>query len=191
MSRETLTIDVVSDVVCPWCYLGWRKLKLALDSRPGVDPQIQQLTDEFRRDYRAVQVEIGSERFDEQLAGGVVDEEGQVQSFIRHFLPFLLLAIALLPGGGVVEKATLARDGRGYCVRTGSRAGDLDQSQGGAANFGGRGGKQQTLAGKQLKSDKEKVQTTGNRDRRKNREDVDRDEEGKADGHSAFLDCLG
>jgi hypothetical protein len=26
---------------------------------PGVDPQIQQLCDEFRRDYRAVQKEIG------------------------------------------------------------------------------------------------------------------------------------
>src|SRR5437773_6417959 len=26
---------------------------------PGVDPQVQQLTDEFRRDYRAVQAEIG------------------------------------------------------------------------------------------------------------------------------------
>jgi hypothetical protein len=42
-----------------------------------------------------------------------------------------------------------------------------------------------------MESEKEKVQTAGNRDRRKNREVVDRDEEGKADGHSAFLDCLG
>ncbi len=27
---ETLTIDVVSDVVCPWCYLGEKRLELAL-----------------------------------------------------------------------------------------------------------------------------------------------------------------
>jgi predicted DsbA family dithiol-disulfide isomerase len=27
----TLTIDVVSDVVCPWCYIGKRKLEAALD----------------------------------------------------------------------------------------------------------------------------------------------------------------
>jgi len=28
--RETLTIDVVSDVVCPWCYLGKKRLERAL-----------------------------------------------------------------------------------------------------------------------------------------------------------------
>src|SRR5208337_3727787 len=139
----------------------------------------------------AMQVDIGSERFDEQLAGGVVDEERQVQSFICNPLPFLLLAIALLPCGGAVEKARLAGDGRGYGVGTTSRAGDLDQSQGGAANLGGRSGKQQALAGKQVKPGKEKVQATGNRDQGKNREEVDRDEEGKADSHGAFLDCLG
>lgn len=29
---QTLDIDIVSDVVCPWCYLGQRRLKLALDA---------------------------------------------------------------------------------------------------------------------------------------------------------------
>ena len=29
MSDETLTIDVVSDVVCPWCYLGEKRLEAA------------------------------------------------------------------------------------------------------------------------------------------------------------------
>ncbi len=33
---DALTIDVVSDVVCPWCYLGEKRLDLALadESRP-------------------------------------------------------------------------------------------------------------------------------------------------------------
>lgn len=31
-----LTIDVVSDVVCPWCYLGRRRLSLALDTVPDI-----------------------------------------------------------------------------------------------------------------------------------------------------------
>src|SRR4051812_15962533 len=31
---------------------------MASQSVPGVDPQVQQATDEFRRDYRAVQAEI-------------------------------------------------------------------------------------------------------------------------------------
>ena len=30
MSEALLTIDVVSDVVCPWCYIGKRKLEAAL-----------------------------------------------------------------------------------------------------------------------------------------------------------------
>ena len=30
-----LTIDVVSDVVCPWCYVGKRRLEQALALRPG------------------------------------------------------------------------------------------------------------------------------------------------------------
>jgi predicted DsbA family dithiol-disulfide isomerase len=37
MSHESdaLTIDVVSDVVCPWCYLGKKRLERALANEPG------------------------------------------------------------------------------------------------------------------------------------------------------------
>jgi predicted DsbA family dithiol-disulfide isomerase len=31
---QTLTIDVVSDVVCPWCYLGEKRLEAALAEEP-------------------------------------------------------------------------------------------------------------------------------------------------------------
>ena len=31
---EPLTIDIVSDVVCPWCYLGEKRLKAALAAAP-------------------------------------------------------------------------------------------------------------------------------------------------------------
>jgi predicted DsbA family dithiol-disulfide isomerase len=34
---ETLTIDVVSDVVCPWCYLGKRRFARAVELVPDVD----------------------------------------------------------------------------------------------------------------------------------------------------------
>jgi len=30
VTANTLTIDIVSDIVCPWCYIGKRKLELAL-----------------------------------------------------------------------------------------------------------------------------------------------------------------
>ena len=32
-----MIVDVVADVVCPWCYLGWRRLKSAIALRPDVD----------------------------------------------------------------------------------------------------------------------------------------------------------
>jgi predicted DsbA family dithiol-disulfide isomerase len=32
---ETLIIDVVSDVVCPWCYLGEKRLEVALADEPS------------------------------------------------------------------------------------------------------------------------------------------------------------
>ncbi len=34
-AEQALTIDVVSDVVCPWCYLGKRRLALALGEADG------------------------------------------------------------------------------------------------------------------------------------------------------------
>jgi predicted DsbA family dithiol-disulfide isomerase len=37
-SREAIVIDVVSDVVCPWCYIGKRKLEVALGELAVQDP---------------------------------------------------------------------------------------------------------------------------------------------------------
>ncbi len=42
---KTLTIDVVSDVVCPWCYVGKRRLERALAllsvRHPDVEPEVR------------------------------------------------------------------------------------------------------------------------------------------------------
>ncbi len=35
-----MQIDFVADVVCPWCYLGWERLKKALALRPDVRAQV-------------------------------------------------------------------------------------------------------------------------------------------------------
>ena len=35
-----LVIDVVADVVCPWCYLGWRRLKTAAAMRPDLSIEL-------------------------------------------------------------------------------------------------------------------------------------------------------
>jgi predicted DsbA family dithiol-disulfide isomerase len=37
---KRVVIDVISDVVCPWCYLGKRRLEAALKLRPDVEAEI-------------------------------------------------------------------------------------------------------------------------------------------------------
>ncbi len=39
--NEPLTIDVVSDIVCPWCYIGKRRLERALALRPDVPVEVR------------------------------------------------------------------------------------------------------------------------------------------------------
>jgi len=41
--KVSLSIDIVSDVVCPWCYLGKRRLERALAQRPDVQATIRWL----------------------------------------------------------------------------------------------------------------------------------------------------
>jgi predicted DsbA family dithiol-disulfide isomerase len=36
----TMRIDIFSDTVCPWCYLGKRRFELALAARPQYEPQV-------------------------------------------------------------------------------------------------------------------------------------------------------
>lgn len=40
MSANTVSVDVISDVVCPWCYIGQKRLDKAIASLPGVDVDI-------------------------------------------------------------------------------------------------------------------------------------------------------
>ncbi|MGD0503132.1 MAG: DsbA family oxidoreductase [Steroidobacteraceae bacterium] len=35
-----LRVDIFSDTICPWCYLGKRRFELALAARPQYEPQI-------------------------------------------------------------------------------------------------------------------------------------------------------
>ena len=37
---KPVTIDLVADVVCPYCYLGWKRLRQALSRRPAVAAQL-------------------------------------------------------------------------------------------------------------------------------------------------------
>ena len=40
MANQPVRIDVVSDVVCPWCFIGKHRLEKALALRPGVAVEV-------------------------------------------------------------------------------------------------------------------------------------------------------
>lgn len=40
-NSQPIVIDVVSDVMCPWCYIGKRRLEAALKQRPDLDVVVQ------------------------------------------------------------------------------------------------------------------------------------------------------
>jgi predicted DsbA family dithiol-disulfide isomerase len=49
-TKKKLKIDVYTDVICPWCWLGKRRLEKALEAVPGVEPDIHYLPYELRPD---------------------------------------------------------------------------------------------------------------------------------------------
>jgi predicted DsbA family dithiol-disulfide isomerase len=40
-ANEPIEIDVISDVMCPWCYIGKRRLEKALTMLPGIEVDIR------------------------------------------------------------------------------------------------------------------------------------------------------
>ena len=40
MNQNTIKIDVVSDVACPWCYVGKRRLEAALEQWKGAPVEV-------------------------------------------------------------------------------------------------------------------------------------------------------
>ena len=39
-SPESLRIEIFADVICPWCYIGKKRLDAALAQRPHITPRI-------------------------------------------------------------------------------------------------------------------------------------------------------
>ena len=39
--RPSITIDVISDVACPWCFLGMKRLEHAVELASDVDVQVR------------------------------------------------------------------------------------------------------------------------------------------------------
>jgi predicted DsbA family dithiol-disulfide isomerase len=55
-----LTIDVYSDLVCPWCFLGKRRLETALRARPGLEVAVRWRPFELNPGLAADGVERGA-----------------------------------------------------------------------------------------------------------------------------------
>jgi predicted DsbA family dithiol-disulfide isomerase len=76
---KTLTIDVVSDVVCPWCYIGKRRLERALAllavQYPDVDPQVRWHTFQLNPDIPPEGMSRADYVFGKFGAGGVAKYE--------------------------------------------------------------------------------------------------------------------
>lgn len=76
-TASPLQIQIVSDVVCPWCYIGKRRLDRALAERPGLDVEVTWLPFQLSpdmpregRDRREHYASIfGEERAEAILAG--------------------------------------------------------------------------------------------------------------------------
>ncbi len=77
MSKDTLTIDIVSDVVCPWCVVGYKRLQQALaqfpdleveltwhpfELNPGMPEEGQDLTEHIAEKYGSTSAESASNR---------------------------------------------------------------------------------------------------------------------------------
>lgn len=41
MANQSVTVDVVSDVVCPWCFIGQKRLDKAIESLPDIDVHVR------------------------------------------------------------------------------------------------------------------------------------------------------
>ena len=85
-ARPQIRLDVVVDTVCPWCWIGKRRLERALASRPEIDFQIGYRPYELNPDLPAEGVDrkayyaarFGSGDRARQLAQNVVDAGREV-----------------------------------------------------------------------------------------------------------------
>jgi predicted DsbA family dithiol-disulfide isomerase len=41
MARQSISVDVVSDVVCPWCFIGQKRLDKAIEALPDIDVHVR------------------------------------------------------------------------------------------------------------------------------------------------------
>jgi len=139
--RDRLTVDVVSDIVCPWCFIGKRRLERAavilgnaIDIRWHpfqLNPRIP-VEGVSRREYRIGK--FGSWEYSQQLDARVAENGRAVGIEFRHdlmartpnsFHGHVLLAAALRQGGVELQNRVAERLFLGYFTK-GEDVGDAD-----------------------------------------------------------------
>ena len=40
MKRKKLRIEIFADIICPWCYIGKKRLEKALQDRPQIEVEL-------------------------------------------------------------------------------------------------------------------------------------------------------
>lgn len=73
---QTIRVDIISDIVCPWCFIGWRQLERALDLaglegdirwhpfelNPAMAPEGEDIGDHVARKYGATPEQSAASR---------------------------------------------------------------------------------------------------------------------------------
>jgi predicted DsbA family dithiol-disulfide isomerase len=128
-----MTVDVVSDIVCPWCFIGKRRIEraaLILGSVIDIRWHPFQLNPQMpvegisRREYRVAK--FGSWEYSQQLDARVAESGRPVGIEFRHdlmartpnsFRGHVLLAAALKQGGVAMQNLVAERLFTGYFTK--------------------------------------------------------------------------
>lgn len=83
MPASVLTIDIVSDVVCPWCYIGKRKLEAALASPEAANlPPVQVRWHPFQLNPDMPAAGVSRKQYLEDKFGGA-DRAAEIYARVR------------------------------------------------------------------------------------------------------------
>src|SRR3954447_18319116 len=82
-TMKKLRVDVWSDIVCPWCYVGKRRLEAALARFPDRDA-VQVVWRAFELDPSAPKVREGAGSYSERLAKKYGTTVDQAEKMIRR-----------------------------------------------------------------------------------------------------------
>ena len=72
----TMTIDIVSDVACPWCAIGYARLQQALNSLPDLDADIQ---------WRAFELNPDPDATPQAITPALSQKYGMPESKVREW----------------------------------------------------------------------------------------------------------